>query len=65
MAALLTLGDPGPDAILPVRFYGRAEHARDGAGFRVRWWTPQDVWGDGLRHPDRRYSATAPSTPCG
>ena len=35
---------PRPDAIFPVRFYGRAEHARDGSGFRVRWVDTQDVW---------------------
>jgi len=35
---------PRPDAIFPVRFYGRAEHARDGDGFRVRWVDTQDVW---------------------
>ncbi|MGE0455422.1 MAG: glycogen/starch/alpha-glucan phosphorylase [Vicinamibacteria bacterium] len=35
---------PRPDAIFPVRFYGRTEHAREGGGFRVRWVDTQDVW---------------------
>ena len=36
---------PRPDAIFPVRFYGRVEHATDERGsFRVRWIDTQDVW---------------------
>jgi starch phosphorylase len=34
-----------PDALFPVRFYGRAEHYRDEAGaFRVRWADAEEVW---------------------
>jgi starch phosphorylase len=34
-----------PDVLFPVRFYGRSEHYRDGAGrTRVRWVDTQDVW---------------------
>jgi glycogen phosphorylase len=36
---------PRPDALFPVRFYGRTESTGDGgAGFRVRWVDTQDVW---------------------
>jgi starch phosphorylase len=36
---------PRPDAIFPVRFYGRAEHYRDVSGHdRVRWVDSHDVW---------------------
>ncbi len=36
---------PRPDAIFPVRFYGRAEHYRDETGgFRVRWADAEEVW---------------------
>jgi starch phosphorylase len=35
---------PRPDAIFPVRFYGRAEHHRDGGRLRGRWVDTQDVW---------------------
>jgi len=35
---------PRPDAIFPVRFYGRAEHYLDGGQLRSRWVDTQDVW---------------------
>jgi glycogen phosphorylase len=36
---------PRPDALFPVRFYGRVEHVSDGSGgFRVRWADAQEVW---------------------
>ena len=36
---------PRPDALFPVRFYGRTEPYRDDAGeSRVRWVDTQDVW---------------------
>jgi starch phosphorylase len=36
---------PRPDAIFPVRFYGRVEHTVDERGhLRVRWLDTQDVW---------------------
>jgi glycogen phosphorylase len=36
---------PRPDAIFPVRFYGRSEYVQDGAGgYRVRWVDTDDVW---------------------
>ena len=36
---------PRPDAIFPVRFYGRSEYVRDGAGaYRVRWVDTDEVW---------------------
>jgi starch phosphorylase len=36
---------PRPDAIFPVRFYGRTEHYRDEAGdSRVRWVDADEVW---------------------
>ncbi|MCM2257262.1 MAG: glycogen/starch/alpha-glucan phosphorylase [Vicinamibacteria bacterium] len=36
---------PRPDAIFPVRFYGRAEHYKDADGrFRVRWADAEEVW---------------------
>jgi starch phosphorylase len=36
---------PRPDAIFPVRFYGRVDHYRDADGaFRVRWLDTQEVW---------------------
>src|SRR5918994_106530 len=35
---------PRPDAIFPVRFYGRAEPYLDGGEFRARWVDTQDVW---------------------
>ena len=36
---------PRPDAIFPVRFYGRSEYVEDGAGgYRVRWVDTDDVW---------------------
>ncbi len=34
-----------PDVLFPVRFYGRSEQYRDGAGkMRARWVDTQDVW---------------------
>jgi starch phosphorylase len=33
-----------PDAIFPVRFYGRAEHYLEGGEMRSRWVDTQDVW---------------------
>ena len=36
---------PRPDAIFPVRFYGRTEHYHDEAGDpRVRWADAEEVW---------------------
>ena len=36
---------PRPDAIFPVRFYGRTEQCHDEAsGFAVRWVDAQEVW---------------------
>jgi starch phosphorylase len=35
---------PRPDAIFPVRFYGRAEHYLDDGQLRSRWVDTQDVW---------------------
>ena len=36
---------PRPDAVFPVRFYGRSVHARDENGdLRVSWEDTQDVW---------------------
>jgi glycogen phosphorylase len=36
---------PRPDAIFPVRFYGRTEYVADGGGgYRVRWVDTDDVW---------------------
>src|SRR5437762_129248 len=36
---------PRPDAIFPVRFYGRTEYVRDDAGgYRVRWVGAEEVW---------------------
>jgi starch phosphorylase len=36
---------PRPDAIFPVRFYGRTEHVRDADGrLRVAWVDAQEVW---------------------
>jgi len=36
---------PRPDAIFPVRFYGRTEYVQDGTGgYRVRWVDTDDVW---------------------
>jgi starch phosphorylase len=36
---------PRPDAIFPVRFYGRAEHYRDADGrLRARWVDAHEVW---------------------
>jgi starch phosphorylase len=35
---------PRPDAIFPVRFYGRAEHFLQDGQLRSRWVDTQDVW---------------------
>ncbi len=36
---------PRPDAIFPVRFYGRSEHVADDQGvLRARWVDTQEVW---------------------
>src|SRR6185436_16498767 len=35
---------PRPDALFPVRFYGRAEHYLDDGLLRSRWVDTQDVW---------------------
>jgi glycogen phosphorylase len=36
---------PRPDALFPVRFYGRTEHRQEADGaLRVRWVDAQDVW---------------------
>jgi starch phosphorylase len=36
---------PRPDAIFPVRFYGRTEYVGDGEkGYRVRWVDTDEVW---------------------
>jgi glycogen phosphorylase len=36
---------PRPDAIFPVRFYGRTDYVKDGAGgYRVRWVDTDEVW---------------------
>lgn len=35
---------PRPDAIFPVRFYGRGEHYLDDGVLRARWVDTQDVW---------------------
>jgi starch phosphorylase len=36
---------PRPDAIFPVRFYGRTEYVKDAqGGYRVRWVDADEVW---------------------
>ncbi|HEY7512008.1 MAG TPA: glycogen/starch/alpha-glucan family phosphorylase, partial [Vicinamibacteria bacterium] len=35
---------PRPDALFPVRFYGRAEHYLEDGLLRARWVDTQDVW---------------------
>ncbi len=36
---------PRPDAIFPVRFYGRSEYVPDeGGGYRLRWVDADEVW---------------------
>ena len=35
---------PRPDAVFPVRFYGRGEHYLDDGVLRSRWVDTQDVW---------------------
>ena len=36
---------PRPDAVFPVRFYGRSEHVRQADGsFRARWADAEEVW---------------------
>jgi glycogen phosphorylase len=43
---------PRPDAIFPVRFYGRAEHYRDEFGqFRARWVDAEEVWAMAYDNP--------------
>ena len=57
---------PRPDAVFPVRFYGRSVHRRDENGdLRVSWDDTQDVWAmaydtPGGRLPQRHREHAAP-----